>query len=29
VLLASFVAGLWPALRAYRYSLTDGMTVHI
>jgi putative ABC transport system permease protein len=29
VLLASIVAGLWPALRAYRYSLTDGMTVHV
>jgi putative ABC transport system permease protein len=29
VLLASVVAGLWPALRAYRYSLTDGMTVHV
>ncbi len=29
VLLASFIAGLWPAIRAYRYSLTDGMTVHV
>lgn len=29
VLLASVVAGLWPAVRAYRYSLTDGMTVHV
>jgi putative ABC transport system permease protein len=29
VLLASFVAGLWPAIRAYRYSLIDGMTVHV
>lgn len=29
VQLASAVAGLWPALRAYRYSLTDGMTVHV
>jgi putative ABC transport system permease protein len=29
VLLASVVAGLWPAIRAYRYSLHDGMTVHI
>jgi putative ABC transport system permease protein len=29
VLLASIVAGLWPAVRAYRYSLIDGMTVHI
>jgi putative ABC transport system permease protein len=29
VLLASVVAGLWPALRAYRYSLADGMTVHV
>jgi putative ABC transport system permease protein len=29
VLLASIVAGLWPAIRAYRYSLTDGMTVHV
>jgi putative ABC transport system permease protein len=26
---ASCVAGLWPALRAYRYSLSDGMTVHV
>jgi hypothetical protein len=23
------VAGLWPAVRAYRYSLIDGMTVHV
>jgi|SRR5919106_805901 putative ABC transport system permease protein len=29
VLLASVVAGLWPAVRAYRYSLTDGMTVYV
>jgi putative ABC transport system permease protein len=29
VLVASAVAGLWPALRAYRYSLVDGMTVHV
>jgi len=29
VLLASFVAGLWPAILAYRYSLIDGMTVHV
>jgi putative ABC transport system permease protein len=29
VLAASAVAGLWPAIRAYRYSLTDGMTVHV
>jgi putative ABC transport system permease protein len=29
VLLASVVAGLWPAVRAYRYSLIDGMTVHV
>jgi putative ABC transport system permease protein len=29
VLLAGVVAGLWPALRAYRYSLIDGMTVHM
>jgi putative ABC transport system permease protein len=29
VLLASIVAGLWPAVRAYRYSLIDGMTVHV
>jgi putative ABC transport system permease protein len=29
VLLASFIAGLWPAIRAYRYSLTDGMTVYV
>jgi putative ABC transport system permease protein len=29
VLLASVVAGLWPAVRAYRYSLVDGMTVHV
>ena len=29
VLLASFVAGLLPAIRAYRYSLTDGMTVNV
>jgi putative ABC transport system permease protein len=29
VLVAGVVAGLWPALRAYRYSLIDGMTVHI
>jgi putative ABC transport system permease protein len=29
VLLAGVVAGLWPALRAYRYSLIDGMTVHV
>jgi putative ABC transport system permease protein len=29
VLLASVLAGLWPAIRAYRYSLTDGMTVHV
>jgi putative ABC transport system permease protein len=29
VLVAGFVAGLWPALQAYRYSLTDGMTVHV
>ncbi len=29
VLLASLIAALWPATRAYRYSLADGMTVHI
>jgi putative ABC transport system permease protein len=29
VLVAGVVAGLWPALRAYRYSLIDGMTVHV
>jgi putative ABC transport system permease protein len=29
VLLAGVLAGLWPAVRAYRYSLIDGMTVHI
>jgi putative ABC transport system permease protein len=29
VLLASVLAGLWPAVRAYRYSLIDGMTVHV
>jgi putative ABC transport system permease protein len=29
VLVASVVAGLWPAIRAYRYSLIDGMTVHV
>ena len=29
VLLASFVAGLWPAILAYRYSLIDGMSVHV
>ena len=29
VLLASVVAGLWPAIRAYRYSLHDGMTVRV
>jgi putative ABC transport system permease protein len=29
VLGASVVAGLWPAVRAYRYSLIDGMTVHV
>ena len=29
VLLASVVAGLWPAVRAYRYSLVDGITVHV
>jgi putative ABC transport system permease protein len=29
LLAASLVAGLWPAIRAYRYSLTDGMTVRI
>jgi putative ABC transport system permease protein len=29
VLAASAIAGLWPAIRAYRYSLTDGMTVHV
>jgi putative ABC transport system permease protein len=29
VLLAGVVAGLWPAVRAYRYSLNDGMTVHV
>jgi putative ABC transport system permease protein len=29
VLAASAVAGLWPAIRAYRYSLADGMTVHV
>jgi putative ABC transport system permease protein len=29
VLIASFLAGLWPAIRAYRYSLVDGMTVHV
>jgi putative ABC transport system permease protein len=29
VLLAGAVAGLWPAVRAYRYSLNDGMTVHL
>ena len=29
VLVSSFVAGLWPAVRAYRYSLVDGMTVHV
>jgi putative ABC transport system permease protein len=29
VLLASVLAGLWPAIRAYRYSLIDGMAVHV
>jgi putative ABC transport system permease protein len=29
VLLAGLGAGFWPALRAYRYSLHDGMTVHV
>ena len=29
VLLAGVVSGLWPAFRAYRYSLHDGMTVHV
>ena len=29
VLTASSIAGLWPAIRAYRYSLSDGMTVHV
>jgi hypothetical protein len=29
VLLAALVAGLWPAVRAYRYSLADGMTVRV
>ncbi|HKZ05666.1 MAG TPA: ABC transporter permease [Methylomirabilota bacterium] len=29
VLLASVMAGLWPAIQAYRYSLVDGMTVHV
>ena len=29
VLLASVIGGLWPAIRAYRYSLADGMTVHL
>jgi putative ABC transport system permease protein len=29
LLLASLVAGLWPAIRAYRYSLADGMTTQV
>jgi putative ABC transport system permease protein len=29
LLLASLVAGLWPAIRAYRYSLVDGMTIQV
>jgi putative ABC transport system permease protein len=29
VLVASGLAGLWPAVRAYRYSLHDGMTVRV
>ena len=29
VLLASVAASLWPAVRAYRYSLSDGMMVHV
>jgi putative ABC transport system permease protein len=29
VLVSSVIAGLWPAVRAYRYSLIDGMTVHV
>jgi putative ABC transport system permease protein len=29
VLLAGVISGLWPAIRAYRYSLHDGMTVHV
>jgi putative ABC transport system permease protein len=29
VMAASGIAGLWPAVRAYRYSLSDGMTVHV
>jgi putative ABC transport system permease protein len=29
VLVAGVVAGLWPALRAYRYALADGLTVHV
>ncbi len=28
VLFAGLLAGLWPAIRAYRYSLSDGMIVH-
>ena len=29
VLVAGVAAGLWPALRAYRYALADGLTVHV
>jgi putative ABC transport system permease protein len=29
LLLASLIAGLWPAIRAYRYSLADGMTIQV
>ena len=29
VLAASVLAGLWPAIRAYRYSLHDGLTIHV
>jgi putative ABC transport system permease protein len=29
VLSAGLLAGLWPAVRAYRYSLSDGMTIHL
>lgn len=29
VLAAGVLASLWPARRAYRYSLADGMTVHV
>lgn len=29
VMVSSCLAGLWPAVRAYRYSLSDGMTVHV